>query len=400
MWVIPFFLWAVLLACWEWWFVAGLVMGLAAMFKGQQMFIAVVFLLWPLFAGQPGRALRWLAGFGLAASLVISPWMLSYRTDFTAPERIFDWPAFGTVLGCTVAVTVAAWFVKRISRRTRGCIVAGALAASLLLCILLFHASMAWWKLGFLYGTERHPNMVVGPGNNLGALLDARFGFHDPKEIVWTIPAKAILGWPSEEVDVQLRYILFGIFLVSLVVSCIAIARQWRRQDRRFLIAILTPWILFYSIPLQIHDRYLLFAAVPAAILIGLGVGPALLGIFLTVLTFLQTAESAMGSNPMLMGNYYHPLFNLDFVLLCRRLRPDISWAVLAIAGVFFFSSFMTSRWRKGDTGSIKTAPKPPSRPDGPGRTELDLRIPKGPSEAEDTARTQAETGESSTMQG
>jgi hypothetical protein len=35
MWVIPFFVWALYLACIDWWFVSGLVIAAAAMFKGQ-----------------------------------------------------------------------------------------------------------------------------------------------------------------------------------------------------------------------------------------------------------------------------------------------------------------------------------------------------------------------------
>jgi drug/metabolite transporter (DMT)-like permease len=108
-----------------------------------------------------------------------------------------------------------------------------------------------------MYGTERHPAMVVGPGNNLGALLSERFGFYNPKATALTISLPAsIAGNPNPnpagmppivasagapgwvDVNIQLRHLMFGIFIVFMAISCIAIARQWRRNDRRFLVAI------------------------------------------------------------------------------------------------------------------------------------------------------------------
>ena len=106
----------------------------------------------------------------------------------------------------------------------------------------------------------------------------------------------------------------------------------------------LVPWLLFYTIPAQIHDRYLLFPAACAAILLAEGIGFTLLGIFLTGLTFLQTVQSAMQTNSVLAERYVHPFFNPDFYRFCDTLRPDISWAVLAITAVFFFAAFTGRR--------------------------------------------------------
>ena len=41
-WIIPFFVWAIYLACIDWWFLAGLVIATGAMFKGQQFFVAPI----------------------------------------------------------------------------------------------------------------------------------------------------------------------------------------------------------------------------------------------------------------------------------------------------------------------------------------------------------------------
>ncbi|HEX2971573.1 MAG TPA: hypothetical protein VHP11_04540, partial [Tepidisphaeraceae bacterium] len=112
MWVVPFFLWTVLLCCWEKWFLAGVCLGVGVMFKGQQLAVLPVFVLWPIFAGQPGRALRFLSGFVLAFGLIVSGWMLSYRPEiaFDKKERILDWPAIWWVVTCGAAVLLAnAW---------------------------------------------------------------------------------------------------------------------------------------------------------------------------------------------------------------------------------------------------------------------------------------------------
>ncbi len=77
-WLIPWFLCTALLASLDWWFAAGLAMGLGAMFKGQELFVAVIFIVWPLMLGRPGAALRWICGLGLMISLIASGWLLTY----------------------------------------------------------------------------------------------------------------------------------------------------------------------------------------------------------------------------------------------------------------------------------------------------------------------------------
>ena len=255
---------------------------------------------------------------------------------------------------------VAVW----LPLRCQGYMTAGIAAMTLLLCIVFYHGTTAWWDLGFMYGTERHPQMVVGPGNNLGALLSERFNWRNPKEIVMTLslpasiaggattpglkpvsPLASAAGTPGwVDVDIQIRHLLISIYGALMVISCIAIARQWRRNDRRFLVAIIVPWLLFYAIPAQIHERYLLFGSTAAAIVVGCSFGLAALNIFLVLLTLMQTLYSMMGAS-WLTRTMDHPLLNADFARFFSKLRPDISWAVLVVTGVFFFAAFHRSRW-------------------------------------------------------
>jgi hypothetical protein len=75
-WVLPPFLLAALLGTLDWWFVAGLVLGVGVMFKGQTMLAAPLLLLWPLLAGRWAAAMRVTTGFILSAGLVLSQWLV------------------------------------------------------------------------------------------------------------------------------------------------------------------------------------------------------------------------------------------------------------------------------------------------------------------------------------
>ena len=75
-WLLPFLLWATLAAACDWWFAAGALIGLGAMFKGQTLFASVWFLLWPLFRLQWGAMARWCAGMATAVAAVTGVWAM------------------------------------------------------------------------------------------------------------------------------------------------------------------------------------------------------------------------------------------------------------------------------------------------------------------------------------
>src|SRR2546430_3058804 len=75
-WIVPFYLFAVLAALKNRWFLCGALLAAGAMFKGQLLFVAPFFVLWPLWQKRWTRALRMLAGFIAAAALIVSPWLL------------------------------------------------------------------------------------------------------------------------------------------------------------------------------------------------------------------------------------------------------------------------------------------------------------------------------------
>src|SRR5438094_2933689 len=109
-WILPFYLFAALAALKNRWFWCGCLLSLGAMLKGQLLFVAPLFLLWPLWQKRWISALRVLAGFTATGSLIVSPWLLRM------PEA---WAALAAVAG------VSLLFVVRFQFPNQGAAVAG-----------------------------------------------------------------------------------------------------------------------------------------------------------------------------------------------------------------------------------------------------------------------------------
>ena len=193
---------------------------------------------------------------------------------------------------CGTALAASALFLPR---RALPYLLAAVTAGGLFLCIPLFHGSAAWWDCGFHYGSIHWPYMVTGPASNIPAIFELRFGWAEPNDqIAFTLPAIAAHWpafitsqqlWPAFSLDVTAKILFDTIYGVMLLLSGIAIGLQARRNDRRILVALVTPWLMFFLFPVQIQERYLLYGAAAAACCIGDSVGMALLGLLLTLCT-------------------------------------------------------------------------------------------------------------------
>src|SRR4029077_8410986 len=75
-WILPFYLFAALAALKNRWFCCGCLIAAGAMLKGQLLFVAPFFILWPLWQKGWISALRVLAGFAATSALIVSPWLL------------------------------------------------------------------------------------------------------------------------------------------------------------------------------------------------------------------------------------------------------------------------------------------------------------------------------------
>ncbi len=415
MWVIPLYLWTALFCLWDCWFVAGLVMGIGAMMQGQQMLVAPIFILWPLFAGRPVRAMRWVCGFAFAFIGITSGWMLSVRPDLQSQVRFVNWRAVSWLVAsllmllllalhrqfpwryrrvwwlvpaglAVVVINVPAWAIGdrwiigatmllsvgmiaalwQFGWTTKRYLLPLATAGLLAGCMPLFGATTAWWDIGFAYGAERFPNVGGTLANNLGAILHFNFNWQDIHETCFAIAPGTWFNWGSESIAVNNRQVLLTIYMLFFVAGAFALARQWRRRGRNLLIALVLPWVLFFTLMPQMSPRYAVFAAGIGAICIGRSAGMSLLVLYFSALTVEQTSLCMMFGNRV-GGDHFNALFNGEMRDLFERINcPGPSWATLIAAGVFMWMSLTGAPRRSANSSAEIDSPGPGTLPQSP----------------------------------
>jgi len=287
------------------------------------------------------------------AAMVYWPWLL--------PQNRSSWH-LGLLAG--LAVAVAALLLRP---RNMPYLLAAVAAGGLFACIALFHGGTGWWDCSIAYGSVHWPYMVTGPASNLPAIFQLRFGWdREVDQIAFTLPAihghwpgfiAAKTWWPAATLDVTAKMLFTSIYVVMLVLSGIAIGLQARRNDRRMLVALVTPWIMFFLFPVQIQERYLLYASGAAACCIGDSVGMALLGFSLTLFSAIMhtirlldwhTADLAgFGQNlSTAFPRIFSPQSGQTMLQYLQPMHPDMAWGILTVGLIFLYLSFMPSRRR------------------------------------------------------
>jgi len=391
MWVVPYYLWAVYFCLRDRWFIAGAVMGVGALLQGQQLTVVAVFVLWPLFSLRPSRAFRWVCGFALFFTLGAAAWLLSLRPNPLLPAHVLNKPALAWLLG-SLALLAAVGLRKPLAKRLHWalfllpaiaavCVIAypakgtpkyslmlaagSALAAAfwftqwtlkryllplsaalgLLACMPLWNATDAWWKIGFCYGTERFPILAFGNMSNLAAILQDRFGWRQLGDLALTIEPQTLRSWPSAQITYSIRELLIGIMGLLLVVSAAAIALQWRRRGKNLLIALVLPWVVFYTVAPQMSPRYPVFVSGVGAICLGASGGVWLIALMFSLLCVNQTMLCMFWS--------YHSdeagFMTQDMARIWGRIHPGASWAVLLGAAIMLWLSFRVPGKRRKD---------------------------------------------------
>ena len=172
--------------------------------------------------------------------------------------------------------------------------------------------------------------------------------------------------WPAAPLDVTAKMLFNSIYGVTLLLSGIAIGIQARRNDRRTLVALVTPWIMFFVFTVQMQERYLLYAAAAAACCIGDSIGMALLGLLLTIvsaimqtnclLTYHLADRAAFGENlSQAFPHIFSPDSGDNILQYLQAMHPDIGWAVLVIGLVFRYLSLTPRRAeRNADELSVR----------------------------------------------
>jgi len=326
-WILPFYLFAALAALKNRWFWCGCLLAFGAMLKGQLLFVAPFFVLWPLWQKRWPGALRVVAGFTATAALIVSPWLLR------------------TPGACIVFVAVAGasfLIALRYKLPDKAAWLAGILGCAVFIIGALTGGSFAWFEIGFLYGTKHYPYLFISSCYNLASLLAAA-GWSLKDHLL-----SAHLG--SVHFHLTLQWALRLFFLGAVALCVRGAARYLRNRDPRVLIAITAPWLLMFALLGQMHERYLVWGAVVSAVALGVNIR-------LSIIHFIISAAStAMIVHVMLVDKKLDATLRAIDVL--RGIRPYASVLVLVCVALYFWDAL---GWRipAFRRGAVKTATAP-----------------------------------------
>ncbi len=302
-WIVPFYLFAVLAALKKRWFLSGCLLAAGAMLKGQLLFVAPFFVLWPLWQKRWTRALRVLAGFATTVALLVSPWLLRNPAAWIA---------------VAIVASLSSLFFLRQRERHAGAWVAGLTACAVFVVGAFGGGRFAWLQIGFVYGSEHYPYLFISSCYNLPSLLsNLGWSLKDP---VWSA------DFGSLHFALTLQWTLRVLYLGALVLCAYGAARHTRNRDPRLLIAIAAPWLLMFALLGQMHERYLMWGAVISAVALAVNLR-------LTVLHFIiSIASTAMIVHVMLTDKKLDP--TLRGIDVLNGVRPYASVLVLACVAV------------------------------------------------------------------
>jgi hypothetical protein len=326
-WILPFYLFAALAASKNRWFWCGCLLALGAMLKGQLLFVAPFFVLWPLWQKRWMSALRVIAGFAAIAALIVSPWLL--RTPVA-------WIAFAAVAGASLLVAL------RYKLPYKGAWLAGILGCAVFVIGAFTGGSFAWFEIGFLYGTKHYPYLFISSCYNLASLLAAAG---------WSLKDNLLSAHVgSFHFHLTLQWALRLFFLGAVALCARGAVRHLRNRDPRVLIAITAPWLLMFVLLGQMHERYLVWGAVVSAVALGVSVR-------LSIIHFIISAASTvMIVHVMLVDKKLDATLRAIDVL--HGIRPYASVLMLVCVALYFWDAL---GWRipAFRRGALKTATSP-----------------------------------------
>jgi hypothetical protein len=332
-WIVPFYLFALLAALKNRWFICGCLLAAGAMLKGQLLFVAPFFLFWPLWQKRWTRAFHVLAGLASTMAFLASPWLLRN-------------PAAWITVG-TVACISSSLLLSRRSRHA-GAMIAGLTALAVFVVAAFDGGSFAWLQVGFLYGSEHYPYLFISSCYNLSSIL-ANLGW-ELKDPFWS----AHFG--SLHFALTLQWTLRLLYLGALALCALGAARHTRNRDPRLLIALAAPWLLMFALLGQMHERYLMWGAVISAVAVAVNVR-------LSVLHFIiSIASLTMIGHVMLIDKKLDP--TLGAIEFLNGLRPYASGLVLVCVGICLWDVlavrlplFQSRRYRWLEPASLSLGP-------------------------------------------
>jgi hypothetical protein len=332
-WILPFYLVAALAALKNRWFVCGCLLAAGAMFKGQLLFVTPFFVLWPLWQKRWNHALCVLAGFTVTTALIASPWLLHTPTA---------WLALAAVAG------VSSSFFLQYKSPHQIAWIGGITGCAAFVIGAFAGGSFAWLQVGFLYGSEHYPYLVISSCYNLPSLLS---------QLGWSLKDPfCSVHFGSLHFHLTLQWTLRLLYLGALTVCAYGAARQVRDRDPRVLIAITAPWLLMFVLLGQMHERYLVWGAVVSAVALGVSFR-------LSIIHFIISAAStAMIVQVMLIDKKLET--TLWAIALLKHIRPYGSVLVMACVGVYLWNTlrmpvFQRRAPRPAEAPPLSLGPEP-----------------------------------------
>ena len=326
-WILPFYLFAALAALKNRWFWCGCLLAAGAMFKGQLLFVAPFFVLWPMWQKKWMSAMRVVAGFMATAALIVSPWLL--RTSEA-------WIAFAAVAG------VGFLFVLRYRVPYQSAWLAGILGCAAFVIGAFTGGSFAWFEIGFLYGTKHYPYLFISSCYNFASLL-AGAG--------WSLKDDLLSAYAGPlHFHLTLKWALRLLYSSAMALCASGAVRHLRNRDPGVLIAVAAPWLLMFALLGQMHERYLVWGAMVSAVALGVNIR-------LSIVHFIISAAStAMIVHVMLVDKKLDATLRAIDVL--HGIRPYASVLVLVCVAVYFWHA-LGLRLRAFRRGAVKTATAP-----------------------------------------
>jgi hypothetical protein len=317
-WNTPFFLGAAMLACCDCWFAAGMCVITGAFFKGQILLVAPMFLVWPIVQLRFDNLLRFIAGFVFAGAMIALPWFnaepraiiwfgLSILAMALVTPFVLRWKlSWAIVAPLGLVALILAWPFSTAGASTAMCllplfIIAGiallrfappkiipsfyALAAGVLLLLMipLFNASSTWFSQGFEFGTKKLMWMATQRTYSLPQLLVSTYHWSNNPNVPVALP----MDVPGIGTWVNFRDLMLYIHGACLVLCGVAAAIHSRRNDPKFLVTLVAPWLCWFCLLTQLNNRYLIWAAGLSGLLVGVNWGMVLLGCVVTLIGWL-----------------------------------------------------------------------------------------------------------------
>jgi hypothetical protein len=367
-WLLPFFVFGVLLSTLGWWFLAGVLIAVGSMLKGQMLLVAGLFLLWPLFSRQWGAMLRWLGGFGAAAAAITAPWLMASRTGalwvlavllalgvarvWTARQphswrtgvavllllasALCPWLLVpgraGLGLGLLFAAALAAAACLVPTGHTRY-LAAFAFAGALGVCGVAFEGSFTWFQMGFMNQATRSPFFISNVGTP-GRILHDFFSAPADRALLRPLVPGSSMGPPIGR-PLAVGHVFILTYVVALVLCGRAVARHARSRDPRLLLAVATPWVLLFTLLPNVRTRYLVWGAGLTAVAPGVGWAATLLHAIVTASAFENVVR------PLLARSLPPVMPALQAAL--NAVHPNGGWLVLGFSVALFWMALRPS---------------------------------------------------------